>query len=32
MKRFIDILKTRDLARFRATLGILGKEGDKEAH
>jgi hypothetical protein len=25
MKRFIDILKTRDLARFRATLGILGK-------
>jgi hypothetical protein len=26
MKRFIDILKTRDLARFRATLGILGKE------
>ena len=24
MKRFIDILKTRDLARFRATLGILG--------
>ena len=29
MKRFIDILKTKDQSRFRATVGMLGK-GEKK--
>ena len=26
MKRFIDIIKTKDTSRFRSTVGMLGKK------
>ena len=26
MKRFIDIIKTKDASRFRSTVGMLGNE------